>query len=1117
VNGTTGLTGRGRAVLGLGLGALVFARLFGTQDVALLGGAFVAAVVFARIWVGLAGGPHVALRTLPAFAHAGERVRVRVELRPLEGARSGLAAFREAGGGPVCALRPSAEAGLRVLRGSYELGALERGVLELGPAELVREDPFGLARRADATRGSTSLTVLAASLELPEEMLGSGRDAALARRRLRSGGHELHGVREHQPGESLRGVHWPATAHRGRLMMKELDDPAADQVAVVLDARTSADVGRAPDSSFELALAAAEALVTQAHADARRVRLVIAGGDGEPAGASERIATRRLLARARPSGERPPGELIGRLAAERIEVVTTRPADLVGAVSARRLGVVAIDPSSFDPGLTRDAEALAALRSAGVRVQELRRPELEPMGEDPVERRRHWLAWRALLYVLAAGFGVLHARDLQLPALSTPRLAAIALLATAPALVALRAGRRAGLLALAPATLVAAWLAAGSWPSAGSPLGGLAGKLADAPSAWVQVVLPFAAEELPELRAAVLIALFAWMAGLAWFSLARPRPLAGALLACAPFVLSATVYDLPQYPWRALLAGALPLAYLFTGRPAAGGHRLALVAAALALAAGVAIAAAPAASRPAVLPWKTWTFSHSAATASGVDLVWDMRYRPLSFGPKPVEVLQVRSPRPSYWRAIVLSDFDGLRFTRALQATVDTRERGGVVRVPGPVSGTPLRAQVQVQAYADSFLVAPGQPVSYRLPPEAGAVDLAEDATAQLRLAPPEGLGYVAQGIDRNPSARTLRALEAGYPAGIVAGDLTFAGEVLPPFGTTDRARDLAVLFESHRGDPAWDAWRAAYARARVVTRGATTPYQAVVALEAWLRTTRAYDEHASLPDRPDALALWAAGGKTGYCQMFAASLAALVRLAGVPARVAEGFAPGELRGGVYHVTDRDAHAWVEAWFPGYGWLPFDATPGRDLPARASSSSASFDGAAAQSRATGGGAPAPLLQLPLARLRDVLASGAADRAGAGRAWWDSRPAFALAAVVALLAALALLKRVFLELALPRDPARRARQRVRAFAADQGFQLGRALTPREFASALEGRFGVEASTFGRALERSAYGAPGARDDAALAAETTGLVRALRSALGPRRRLRGALSLRSVRTP
>ena len=847
-----------------------------------------------------------------------------------------------------------------MLRGSYELGPLERGVLELGPAELVREDPFGLARRADATRGSTSLTVLAASLELPEEMLGSGRDAALARRRLRSGGHELHGVREHQPGESLRGVHWPATAHRGRLMMKELDDPAADQVAVVLDARMSADVGRAPGSSFELALAAAEALVTQAHADARRVRLVIAGGDGEPAGASERIATRRLLARARPSGERPPGELIGRLAAERIEVVTTRPADVVGAVSARRLGVVAIDPSSFDPGLRRDAEALAALRSAGVRVQELRRPELEPMVEDPVERPPPLVG--------LAGAAV-RARSRVRGAARARPAAARALDAEARGDRAAGDGAGAGRAARGPARSDCSRSrrprsSQPGWPPAAGPRRARRWAASRAssrtrPRPGSRSCCRSPRDELPELRAAVLIALFAWLAGLAWFSLARPRPLAAALLACAPFVLSATVYDLPQYPWRALLAGALPLAFLFTGRPAGGGHRIALVAAVLALAGGAAIAAVPAASRPAVLPWKTWTFSHSASTASGVDLVWDMRYQPLSFGPKAGGgAAGALAPPFLLARDRAL----GLRRT-ALHAGTSGHRRGRAgagesCACPGRSPGTPLRAEVQVEAYADSFLVAPGQPVSYRLPPEAGAVDLAEDATAQLRLAPPEGLGYVAEGIDRNPSARTLRGSGSGVsgrhrrPA-----TSTFAGEVLPPFGTTDRERDLAVLFESHRGDPAWNAWRVAYARARAVTRGATTPtrqswhWRPGCAPRAPTTSTRA------CPIGPTHSQLWAAGGTTGYCQMFAASLAALVRLAGVPARVAEGFAPGDLRGGVYHVTDRDAHAWVEAWFPGYGWLPFDATPGRDLPARASSSSASFDGAAAQAPGDGRRSP----------------------------------------------------------------------------------------------------------------------------------------------------------------
>jgi hypothetical protein len=287
-----------------------------------------------------------------------------------------------------------------------------------------------------------------------------------------------------------------------------------------------------------------------------------------------------------------------------------------------------------------------------------------------------------------------------------------------------------------------------------------------------------------------------------------------------------------------------------------------------------------------------------------------------------------------------------------------------------------------------------------------------------------------------------------------------------------------------------------------------------VVALEAWLRTTRAYDDHAALPDRPDALARWVDAGSGGYCQMFAASLAALARLSGVPARVVEGFAQGDLRNGVYHVTDRDAHAWVEAWFPGYGWLPFDATPGRDLPGRASSSSASFDGAAAQQAPAGSGGSGGGLQLPLARLRAVLATGENGGSATRPAWQDPRLAGLLAALLAVLAALVLGKRALLQLALPRDPARRARQQVRAFAADQGVLLGPALTPRELAGALERRFGVGAGSFAGALERSAYGPPSARDDAALASATSGLLRSLRAAVGRRRRLRGLLCGRSL---
>jgi hypothetical protein len=74
---------------------------------------------------------------------------------------------------------------------------------------------------------------------------------------------------------------------------------------------------------------------------------------------------------------------------------------------------------------------------------------------------------------------------------------------------------------------------------------------------------------------------------------------------------------------------------------------------------------------------------------------------------------------------------------------------------------------------------------------------------------------------------------------------------------------------------------------------------------------------------------------KLGYCQQFSGAMALLLRMGGLPARVAAGFTSGT-RNGTSHqwiVSDIDAHAWVEVWFPHYGWVRFDPTP-KIAPAR---------------------------------------------------------------------------------------------------------------------------------------------------------------------------------------
>ena len=112
-------------------------------------------------------------------------------------------------------------------------------------------------------------------------------------------------------------------------------------------------------------------------------------------------------------------------------------------------------------------------------------------------------------------------------------------------------------------------------------------------------------------------------------------------------------------------------------------------------------------------------------------------------------------------------------------------------------------------------------------------------------------------------------------------------------------------------------------------TKGMTTEYAKINALVSWLESKPfTYDTAASGFDTADGLLQFLTRTRVGVCVQYAYALTVLARLAGVPARLVGGFTGGTRTSpGHYVVKTDDEHAWTEAYFSGFGWLQFDATP----------------------------------------------------------------------------------------------------------------------------------------------------------------------------------------------
>jgi transglutaminase-like putative cysteine protease len=116
---------------------------------------------------------------------------------------------------------------------------------------------------------------------------------------------------------------------------------------------------------------------------------------------------------------------------------------------------------------------------------------------------------------------------------------------------------------------------------------------------------------------------------------------------------------------------------------------------------------------------------------------------------------------------------------------------------------------------------------------------------------------------------------------------------------------------------------------ARTATARVSTPYDKAATLEAFLKSKYSYTLDLTGNPGKDPLAHFLFETRAGHCEYFASSMTVMLRTLGIPAREVNGFLPGEFNelGGDYIVRASDAHSWVEAYFPGTGWIVFDPTP----------------------------------------------------------------------------------------------------------------------------------------------------------------------------------------------
>jgi uncharacterized protein (DUF58 family) len=385
------MTPRGRAVLALGVLCWIVAIVFGSPALYPVAAGLVLVVPLAVAWVRITlRQPHASRRWPHESLLELDDVTIELVLEREPGVPLPTVVARERVGRLAEEEVELRSHGRGRHSGSYRLRDVPRGRHRFAPVRLSIADPFGLAETGLALEERQALVVYPRLVEIERLFFDGGAGPEHGRRLLlrRPVGFELHSVRDYQQGESLRRVHWPSTARRGSLMVKELEDSPRDEVAVLLDGDPAGATGAPPNSSFDVAVRAAGSILLAQVRRGRRCLLALntSGRDVQTVSSDgpEWQRALELLAAAEPDARGPAAALLQSAdgpAARSLElvVVTSRVEGglvdrlLERALTRRGAALVHVAAETFAGRPSRPEPALLRLQAAGVPVAVVRR------------------------------------------------------------------------------------------------------------------------------------------------------------------------------------------------------------------------------------------------------------------------------------------------------------------------------------------------------------------------------------------------------------------------------------------------------------------------------------------------------------------------------------------------------------------------------------------------------------------------------------------------------------------------------------------------------------------------------------------------------------------------